>query len=508
MKRIVVTLLGACFYLGISAQLTFGLPKAVLYDKAGRSVSTASISDFDNPIIVVPYSTSWCEECVDFIDDLDDEYVFFAGTQVKIIAINVESGISTSKVFDHARRWKHVEVLNDRDNVFLKATITNYLPKIFFMDGNQQVVYSHTQSSTMDSKKAYQLVNQIKRKEVTAEKIYYDKNWLPCPANEAVYYRTISKKSNGNWLVNDYYKSGKLQMTGEALMIAPIVKQGKYSYYFENGNLSSEANYNKDIYEGSYKGYHENGNLRSEYSYENQKIEGSYKVYHENGKKAIEGKVENGLFEGTVTYYYDNGKKRKVAVYSNGNLNGKCSGWYADGKSKFEAYFKNDELMKDPLPFYYHNNGVRAMEIKKDANGKELVNYFYEDGKTWFVIEFVDDLLEFTEYYSNGKPGIKATMRDSKTVNGKYIAWYENGQKKFETTYFNNKPTGKAMAWYSNGKPKEKIDYDTDITEYFDEAGNKTSSLKEYILKVKKGQTLSTEYLLQYTDMLSRIIKD
>ena len=49
--------------LNVSAQQTAGLPKAVLYDKAGRQIATSSISDFDNPIIIVTYSESWCNAC-------------------------------------------------------------------------------------------------------------------------------------------------------------------------------------------------------------------------------------------------------------------------------------------------------------------------------------------------------------------------------------------------------------------------------------------------------------
>src|SRR5258706_12683403 len=115
-----------------SAQTTTGLPKAILYDSAGNAVSTSAISDFDNPVVVITYATKWCPPCIKMLDEVDKDYPATAG--VKIVAVNVESGLPAGELYTYAHRWKHLQVLNDRDGGFMKAMYTNEAPRIFFLD--------------------------------------------------------------------------------------------------------------------------------------------------------------------------------------------------------------------------------------------------------------------------------------------------------------------------------------------------------------------------------------
>jgi thiol-disulfide isomerase/thioredoxin len=196
----------------VSAQQTAGLPKAVLYDKAGRQIATSSISDFDNPIIIVTYSESWCTPCVDLISKFDRNYATSAkNSSVKIIAVNVDKSLASTDVFTKAKRWTNIEVLHDKYGDFQTALYTTRAPSVLFMNDHQQVI--HTESTyNLDVAKAYKLADQLKRNLINAEKIYFDKDWFPVPDAEGMYYRQLKRNGDNDWEVNDYFKNGQLQM--------------------------------------------------------------------------------------------------------------------------------------------------------------------------------------------------------------------------------------------------------------------------------------------------------
>lgn len=76
--------------------------------------------------------------------------------------------------------------------------------------------------------------------------IYYTSDWIVCDKTEAKYYRIAIKQAKG-YLVKDLYiKNNHPQTTFECLELDPIVKDGKYILYFENGNKKTEGNFESD----------------------------------------------------------------------------------------------------------------------------------------------------------------------------------------------------------------------------------------------------------------------
>jgi antitoxin component YwqK of YwqJK toxin-antitoxin module/peroxiredoxin len=506
-RKLVPTILFVFTITLLKAQTTAGLPKAVLTNKAGNSVSTASISDFDNPVIVITYSESWCSGCVKLITELDNNYSSLGTSSgVKIYAVNVDRSLTSTEVFSKASRWKNVEVLYDKSQEFTKALYSTSAPFIFFLDDNQQVIYNHT-SYALDIKKAYKLASQIKQKEILARKIFYDKDWFPCPEKDAVYYRLISKTSDNKWNITDYYKNGTLQMQGQAILPFPLVRQGKYQYYHPDGKLSSETTYQENSPTGRSTGYYNNGKTQFDYTYVNGKLEGKWTRYHANGKVSNTGMYQAGSPNGVFYHYYESGKKRKETNWAYGKMHGKCTGWYESGKLKFEADFNEGIINNQPAPKYFHENGQSAFEVKKNGENETLI-YMNDKGIVTLLLEQTGTLYELALYDDNNVPVLKATLKDHQTVNGKYIIWYENGQKKLESTFYNNEPSGKAVGWYDNGVVKEKIDFTNNTKEYFDRQGNKVSSITDPSIKIDKGQKLNTQYITDKILQLGTIIRD
>ncbi len=66
------------------------------------------------------------------------------------------------------------------------------------------------------------------------------------------------------------------------------LRDGKWTFYFENGNIQTEGNFVNGIQEGEQIVYHENGSPYYKGSYKNGKRAGVWQFFDENGKLASE----------------------------------------------------------------------------------------------------------------------------------------------------------------------------------------------------------------------------
>ena len=99
----------------------------------------------------------------------------------------------------------------------------------------------------------------------------------------------------------DYYKSGKIAMSGNSTTRDKITKSGIFVYFYENGNKKAETYYEKNNPVGKNNLWYENGNRKEEGEYlivDEKKNESKYKVnlfWDVNGvQKVIDG---NGEYE-------------------------------------------------------------------------------------------------------------------------------------------------------------------------------------------------------------------
>ena len=64
-------------------------------------------------------------------------------------------------------------------------------------------------------------------------------------------------------------------------------------------------------------------------------------------------------------------------------------------------------------------------------------------------------------FYDNGQKRLESTFKEAKQY-GPYIAWYENGQKKYEGNVKDGKKDGLTTVWYESGKKKREVNYKDD----------------------------------------------
>ena len=125
---------------------------------------------------------------------------------------------------------------------------------------------------------------------------------------------------------------------------ANATRDGKWSYWFENGTLRSEEFYDKGTMIGNWKVWYDNGILESDLNFTTGKVA----HFHKNGKKHSEGSInKGGIPTGNWIGYHDNGNKNFEGTYA---LTGQKDGvwtWYDEkGKLTTTQFYKEGELTK------------------------------------------------------------------------------------------------------------------------------------------------------------------
>jgi antitoxin component YwqK of YwqJK toxin-antitoxin module len=197
--------------------------------------------------------------------------------------------------------------------------------------------------------------------------VWYDSAWNEIKDEEnAVYYRKAFEQ-NELWVVRDYYINHAIQMEGFFLTKKMKTKHGMFTYYFENGNKSSEGKYEKGKLSGIWSFWNEDGTKKSEGPFLNEKRDGewsfwndegtlsshekykkgiiqSIKGYHINGIIQYEGSYLSGFQHGLWTYYDSFGRITMKGNFSFGMRTGKWTKFFKDGK--MDVFYKNGQTDK------------------------------------------------------------------------------------------------------------------------------------------------------------------
>lgn len=73
---------------------------------------------------------------------------------------------------------------------------------------------------------------------------FFDSNWKATTKDKSSFYRIAKKVEEGKaYTVEDYFNSGRIQMSGVFSSLKPEVKNGVFVWYYENGNKKTESIY-------------------------------------------------------------------------------------------------------------------------------------------------------------------------------------------------------------------------------------------------------------------------
>lgn len=276
-----------------------------------------------------------------------------------------------------------------------------------------------------------------------------------------------------------FYGTGALQSVGEfdEKLQRPL---GYWKYYFANGNINNEGNYDS-----------------------NGKEQGVWKYHRLSGGRLSFKKAKDGELADSTWSFYWNGSVDEINLYMNGKLNGKSIGYYSTGSISGVVEFKED--MKHGKAKFYHENGLLKSEAtykddKLDGryveyyyNGTKKEEYSYVNGliagsvKTWFdngVLKsegaYANGLIAGEwKYYSNeGKLNKKGLHTNGKET-GKWVEYYSDGTMSEEYTFNAGKLDGDNLFYDTDGKLYCKLVFVNDKLmsyEYKDKSGKILSS--------------------------------
>ena len=110
-------------------------------------------------------------------------------------------------------------------------------------------------------------------------KVYFDANWNITTKEKAVYYRAVSnKETKKDWII-DYYISGK---KAKEVSSKKGRAQGKFSMFYESGELMISGRYINDKKDGMWKTFSKNGKIQEKGKYKDGEKVGVWKTFYKN----------------------------------------------------------------------------------------------------------------------------------------------------------------------------------------------------------------------------------
>gem|GEM_PF-930988 len=307
--------------------------------------------------------------------------------------------------------------------------------------------------------------------------IYYDIKWNNCSKNLAKYYRIATKLQAHKYKVDDYYLSGKLQMSGfkDSFPDSQDGNTGHFVYYDSLGHITAEGDYINNLHEGLWTYYYRGSNhIKSKVNFIKDNRNG-HGIYYDSASQMIsdEGDWRNDTAIGVWKYYFDgssfvrfeldmrnylenyytfydsltHNKISEGATFS--NLRNDVWKFYDSSSKRLlkQAHYKFGKL--DGLLETYDQDGSRATEEMYSKGNLGGLSKMYYKGTGYVNWE-----MEFKNSIPNGK----AVYYDSITHKKRSEGEYDNGERS-GTWHFYNDSDGslRTIEFYKQGSGKDML---------------------------------------------------
>ncbi len=117
-----------------------------------------------------------------------------------------------------------------------------------------------------------------------------------------------------------YFKTKEAALSWFYRKSSIIFPDGKWIWWYENGDKSSEGTYKDGKEDGKWIGWYKYVRGKKEYeeTYKDGVLEGKWTGWHRNGQKNSEGTFKDGKMDGKWIHWYDNGNKKHEWEYCEG----------------------------------------------------------------------------------------------------------------------------------------------------------------------------------------------
>jgi len=333
--------------------------------------------------------------------------------------------------------------------------------KFYFKNGKVKEICTYNKDKLTGEYKEFWENGKIK------QKLSYKDGVLD--GKQILYFSNGAVKGEYDYVKGEFAGTEAYHYSGGQLKYQAPVKAGKFDgefvYYYSNGNKKESVMYAKGKKEGKFQEFYNNPKdaLKSEGTYSDDLPVGEWKYYFENGKISSQGQYnKKGLKEGIWKTYSSDGIITSDEVYANGKSEGAAKNYYEDGKLYEEFIYKKNKIIAYK---YYDRTGKVVKEENKQKNefNFELYNFngsIRRTGKT--IGEDLDGPLISYDLF-----GIKNTFVDYKkdVKDGMEQSFFGNGQVKTEVKYVQGQASGTYKRYFSDGKVSIEGYYNNDQEE-------------------------------------------
>lgn len=280
-------------------------------------------------------------------------------------------------------------------------------------------------------------------------------------------------------------------------------KQGKWMYFYGNGNIKLEGRFINDKKHGFFKYYDKQGSLTKIEKYQNgillpkapEVVELDEKVsYYPDGKvKTIahfldekpqgiwkefdtlgniektfifdQGKVvsqgiidEEGTQQGKWKYYYPDSKLLGKGQFKNGVRFGKWIFYHPNGNVEQVGYYNNKGQLHGKWDWFYESGHILKEEHYVNGKLDGLSVEYFEDGDTVAIGEYFENEPNGPWYIEYGDYFIKGSYFEGRR-DGVWQSFYHDGTLHFKGKFVDGSPDGKHTYYWPNGKIKLQGNY-------------------------------------------------
>lgn len=274
----------------------------------------------------------------------------------------------------------------------------------------------------------------------------------------------------GNVTLSELYDNGKLIKSGkeDTLDIEERITKDA------NGKIIKRSYFRKNVPTGIQREYDGDGNVINAYVYNEKGIivsqgivrddgtrEGKWNYFYEDGQVKSVGNYINNRQEGEWNFFFQGGKTEQTGKFSKGMLNGEWKWFYHNGKiirvenfsdGKREGKYLELNISGDTVVLGNYLNGEKdSLWITKFGEVKEIGNYKKDLKEGIWKTYFLDGVLYYIGNYFEGN------------ADGRHVYYYETGKIR-EEQYYANGFKEKAWKKYNpDGTILLTINYENDM---------------------------------------------
>ena len=323
----------------------------------------------------------------------------------------------------------------------------------------------------------------------------------------------------------EFYSNGNPK---KEVRYAKGIRDGVEKEFYSNGNPKKEVRYAKGIRDGVEKEFYSNGNPKRTARYSNNLLDGKTELFDSLGVITETITYKDSLRNGKTTIWWPNGKAYQRLTYLNNVLEGEYEEWDSLGKDIVKGDYVNGT--RDKKWLYYDSEGRRDKFIFLDMDSI-ITDYKFRYYPNWQIVEepsFSDEGLYDGKWESFYLDGTK--KKDYEYDMGKkdkiWMSYYQDKRRQnftfynqdslvtdYDFKYYDNlqiaeEPEfnkeglfdGKWEAFYEDGETKKTFGYD---------AGKKDKIWMSYYQDKRRQNftfynqdSLVTDYDFKYYDNL------